>query len=788
VAELTQNYPNWRQSLVSEEFKLWLAALNAKGKFSEPSCKGIPYCYGTPTQLHGLFDEFYLNPQAEAPQDERSREPNYYQPIIKPEKPVQSYYQLSAADMVDLTQLSKNLLKFNKLIDKPFLTDTEIGAALTPIVTALVGGSDSKDIAAILDKLITVTPAKYQLLSAPPTEEASKETEVADSSTHDASSATSAAETQSTGSKGTGSKDIGSADSSSVDISSVDISAVPAVTTPAPQTTQVLTQPQSYTVTRTRADVFLGSLDLIALDKPQLTALLTLSAVPIIDKYLFGVALKDLGATLFQPSTLDSLYKLAYKKGDPSKQATEPLLWQASAGCGCTENSVIDGENSRLYYGVYPYWQQELDTRIDYNHLTRMGYFSATLAGQNIILPSNWRGDKPFSQFVINAHNHRVKVDLVISSHHDQDGSHWAELSFDEALIEQMIAIIKTPIKGNVINRLKPVISFGTSPSRTLADGVTLNFDLKGIKNQAQINEFIDFIKKLKQGLNGGEASEAKAHPDDEYYLNIMLPAYELKKEASLFYTVENLAKIEAYVNIFIVNLSPLSTLDMDVITDESPVTSETKADNLVEISPSINKNVASLKAFRTLLGDDKYSQIAGKIFAKSLPLIRTNDTNDTNGTEALLQVLDYTKWSYQGAAFWTLPLSEKAKSQIDARYFTPLVSEFPLLAPVALFADKVCNLLCPLRWPLRLGFFIIVLVVLVYAIASIWVFSLRELFNRWYFLVFLLLLSIFIILVFSCDPYWQEQQQLFLFIFILGIFGYNFFRQLALKRRGSLP
>jgi hypothetical protein len=103
VAELTQNYPNWRQSLVSEEFKLWLAALNAKGKFSEPSCEGIPYCYGTPTQLHGLFDEFYLNPGAEQYQDLVPSEPNYYQPVLRPQTQALSYYQLTEANMAKLT-------------------------------------------------------------------------------------------------------------------------------------------------------------------------------------------------------------------------------------------------------------------------------------------------------------------------------------------------------------------------------------------------------------------------------------------------------------------------------------------------------------------------------------------------------------------------------------------------------------------------------------------------------------------------------------------------------------
>ncbi|MGX9460837.1 hypothetical protein ACWXWU_06265 [Shewanella sp. A14] len=765
VAELTQNYPSWRKTLISMPFERWVSEQVLLGLVNQPSCLDIPYCYGTPTQLHDLFDKFYLNPQSGKYQHDSPVAPNYYQPVIKPEQTVQAYYQINTADINRLTTWSENQKKFNDLVGKSFKTDTEIGTALTPIVTALVGPSDNKKLTAILDQLVTVTPAKYQLLTSPVSEDTNKGASAVDSSISATSKDNAAINTTD--------------NNSNIKEDSNKVTAPPAVT-------QVLAQPQGYSVSRSHADAFLASLSLIVLDKTQLAELSRLRAVQFADAYLFGVALNNLGATLFQPSVLESLYKLAHKTGEPSTHISEPLLWEASPGCGCTENSVVGGDESRIYYGVYPYWQQKNDSRVDYNHLTRMGYFSASLEGQKVIMPNNWRADKPFSQFVLNAHDHKVKVDLVISSHEVINHPSSTAPVFNQALIEQILAVIKTPIKGDFINQIKPVISLGASPSRTMADGVTLNFDLKGINSQVKIDEFIDFIKKLKQGLNTEDAMSVQAHPDDEYYLNIMLPAYELTEKASLFYTVENLARIENYVNVFIVIFSPLSAVDK--ATDNNNANSlmhNQNTEGSEPVSSSINESVAAMKAFRTLLGDEQYSNIAGKIFAKSLPLIRTNDTDDTT---QLQQVLDYTRWSYLGAAFWSFPLSEHTMSLIDKRYFTPPMSDFPLLKPAVEFADEVCNVLCPLRWPLRLAFFLIILVVSAYVIASIWFFSLRNLFSRWYFLVFLLLSCIFIMLVFSCDPYWQEQQQLFLFIFILGVFGYNFFRQLAIKRRGSLP
>jgi hypothetical protein len=790
VAELTQNYPNWRQSLVSEEFKLWLAALNAKGKFSEPSCEGIPYCYGTPTQLHGLFDEFYLNPGAEQYQDLVPSEPNYYQPVLRPQTQALSYYQLTEANMAKLTLWSENTAKFNKLIGKKFSTDIEIGTALTPVVVALIGTDDTKTVSKTLGALITVTPAKYQLLSQKPVETSldDKSANSPDKSTATSPDKNAASQPSQEAGTSVNSADSPSEPSSALTQPEVQTAVITPPSAPAP-TTQVLTQPQIYEVSRVSADSLLTSLSLLALSEAQVIQLTSLTGSVFLDDYLFSIAIKRLG---LDTSQLQALNTLAHKTGKQGLQVGKPLVLQATPGCGCTQNSIIENGNERPYYGFYPYWQQESGAGIDYSHLTRMGFFSAVIQGPQLLLPNNWRANKAYSKFAINAHNHRVKVDLVFSSRGDV-GSPSYGWPYNQNMIEQILAAVKMPITGNMINRIKPVVSLGTSASRTLGDGVTLNVDLKEINSQEKVDEFIDFIKKLKRGLNSDASSNRvssliatnpQALATDDYYLNLMLQADELEAGTSWFYTVENLAKIEAYINIFIVNFTPLSDLGIQPSSSSSSVSSPASRAVSSPVSTSSNDSVSALKAFRTLLGDAAYSDSAGKIFAKVIPLIRVNDA-DIN---ALTEVVNYTQWSYLGAAFWTLPQSEPAATLIPKSYFPAPPLVFPFLAPIVELTDKVCNTLCPLRWPLRLGFFLVVLVVLIYAIASWWIFSLRQLFSRWYFLVFLLLSCIFIILVFSCDPYWQQQQQLFLFIFILGIFGYNFFRQLALKRRGSLP
>jgi hypothetical protein len=776
VAELTQNYSSWRQSLVSEEFKLWLGALIAKGQYREPSCESRPYCYGTPTQLHGLFDEFYLNPKAKQYPDVVPNSVDYYQPTTKPTtKPVSqtlSYYQFNELDIGKLTVWSENTIKFNELVGKKFSTDIEIGAALTPIVEELLATDDNKPtpqtVSDTLAALITVTPAEYQLLSPKASEPSPDELNPDEPSSEDKATNQTSPKASSSDNSGVSSTEASTKEGGKA--------AEAAVIPPAPvPTTQVLTQPQTYEVSRDTADKWLTSLGRLSLNETQLAKLSSLTGSVFLDDYLFSIAIKELALEL-EESQLLALNTLAHKEDKLGQDTSTPLVWQASPGCGCTENSIIEDGNERPYYGFYPYWQQETDARIDYSHLTRMGFFSAVIQGPQLLLPNNWRADKAHSQFAINAQNHRVKVDLVFSSHGEEVARSSKGWPYNQAMVEQIIAAVKTPITGNMINRIKPIISLGTSPSRTLGDGVTLNLDLKEINSQEQVDEFIDFIKRLKRGLNSNASSNASsganssasdmARPTDEYYLNLMVPAYELEAETSWFYTVDNLAKIEPYINIFIVNFSPLSNLKASTQT-----TSE-------------NDSVASLKAFRTLLGEAQYSDSAGKIFAKVIPFIRVNDAD----SKALPNVVDYTQWSYLGAAFWTIPLSAQAATLIEKSYFPAKPLMFPFLKPVVELADRVCKQVCPLRWPLRLVFLVVVLIVVIYAIASWWIFSLRQLFSRWYFLVFLLLASLFIMLVFGCDPYWQQQQQLFLFIFILGIFGYNFFRQLAIKRRGSLP
>ncbi|WP_076414619.1 hypothetical protein [Shewanella sp. UCD-KL12] len=797
VAQLTENYPLWRQALVSDVFQLWLSQQVKLNIIREPSCSLSPACYGTPIELHSIFDKYYLQQQEPT---QVIAEPSYYTPAVKIED---NYYLLDSSDIEALTSWSKQGSLLQATTTKSYKTDSEIGAVLTPIVTSLIGELASDKMESELTKLITVTPAQYKVTETKDSSAAvkantatSKSTEESatktSAKTKDSSAAVKANTTTSKSTEESATKTVENKD----ETKAADNSSAESSVQPSSVTTKQLVKPASYAVTSEAIAQLYQRYSIVSLSSDQLKLLTPLADQSFADLYLFKVALKDLlliysASKQLNSQGLSDLYQLAQKPGKVPTEINNPLQWNATPGCGCAENISLEGLNTRFYYGFYQYWQQS-ELTIDYSKLTRLAYFSASIQGNKVTTPPNWQADKPNSQFIVNAHNHRVKVDLVFSNGQVSSSGEEALILFNDDLIEQIVASVKTPLRGYAINKFKPIMSLGESPKRTMADGVTLNLDLSSLKTVADFERFIGFIKKLKQQLYLSEAS-AMAEIEDPYYLNILVPAYDLIDNTSGFYTIDNLNRIEPYINLFIMNFESLAVTEQQSVNEQlhdkqvsveaqpEPVSNSANVDN--QVSSSTTYKVSLLKALRTQLGDKQYSDIAGKIFIKTIPLINVDDK-----FQELEQVLNYSKWSYLGAAFWSYPLSSEVSKLINSTYFVPEEIEFSALVPAVTLATKVCNTLCPLRWPLRVAIYCLIGLVLFYAIASIWAFRLRQLFSRWYFLLFMLASAMFIMLVFSCDPYWKEQQQLFLFIFILIVFAANVIRQREISNRSNLP
>ena len=579
------------------------------------------------------------------------------------------------------------------------------------------------------------------------------------------------------------------------------------------------------------------------LSEEQLAVIETVVDVNFAQLYLLDVGLKMAGLKDMNDAQWVELIAAMEKEGRPPRQPIKPVKqWSAVEDCGCAQTLVNKDNGPNYFYGFYPFWQDPTTTPINFEQFSRIGYFSATLDNENqLVLPSSWHEKAPgnwqnlwqhqqsYAEMVSMAHKYRVKVDLVVANHradwqsfgHNPSGNYF----FSTALIEQLVRAIKTPLPGQVVNKLKPMMSFDFSHERTKADGITLDLHLSGVKTSKQTRHVIDFISQLRGALSSDAsittdtiaqgdsrisaqsygADTPKADISDDYYLNMMVPVTELlaneqklrnnlKLEAALkksqeggqqvdgkkasvgFYTIENLQAIADSVNIFILVFDPLTVEKMR------------KDKVAIEYCPALQDSadeVSLMKCMLDLLSLNDNVDVAAKLYNKMIPLIKTDVP-----TEQFKQVLDYTKWSYKGAAFWNLPIAPDNAAVITSSYFPDLNVEVSnsLIAPIKEQALQTCDLLCPNRWILRSVLFALFLVVVGYMVLSIWIFSLQAFLGRWYFLVFLLLASAFLLALITCDPFWQDYQALFLFVFAMVFLVILFIKKIQADERMNYP
>ena len=553
-----------------------------------------------------------------------------------------------------------------------------------------------------------------------------------------------------------------------------------------------------YLITEASFKAMSQRLNIAILSETQLAVLQKIENLVFAQQYLVDVALKMAGLEQLGEMAQALIIHTAEKRGYASQQNIPVLEWQASPDCGCAENFIPETGHASVFYGFSPYWfTPEQSGIIDFSKLTRIGYFSATLkpdiSGNNHLqTPLNWRAERPYSQFVDTAHSHRVKVDLVISNRRAalSKKAHPDNYDYGELLIEQIDRAIKTPLLEYPVNVLKPALSFGMSPTRTMADGVTLNFDLQQMTDIKKQDEFKTFIRLLKSQLQGEASGVGQVinTSSNRYFLNLMVPVAQLlanEGKGSGFYTMENLIAIEPYVDLFIMVFEDLEATVTNATGKTDNTAPETASTKTTE--PQDNDTVVMMKKLRNLLGKKQYITSADKLYSKTVPMLTT--INDADDQQDLTETLEYTSWSFLGAAYWTLPLTAQAQQSLDNTYFAITSSHTDdLLQPIMNIAVQVCNTLCPNRWLLRVVLFLLVCVVLLGAIASIWVYQLRALFKSWTFMVLGAVAAVFVLLVFTCDPYWKEHQALILALFVLTLSAVVLALRVKKNREAVLP
>ena len=504
------------------------------------------------------------------------------------------------------------------------------------------------------------------------------------------------------------------------------------------------------------------------------------TAPPINILYQYDLSVGGAGSAI---SSMPTPLNLLFKDTMPPKQLElAPLQWTAPEPCDCAPEVMPSDRYPNYIYGLAPYWNTEA-IEVDFSSLTRIGYYGLSLDQHfDIVDKKNWINRPPFNDFLINARQYKTRVDLSIYNNqwnswlfnHEgveftdpREEQRWIdEVKRDQKMIADLLIykldlLVKAPLNDFPMNNLKPIISFGQSPSRTMADGVTLHFDFSGRTDEEQQTIFkalqeTHFFSNLKRVLNNGDPES------NDYFLNLIIPASDVINNNG-FYSLKNLMILQPHINLLIVDLKK----------------DETALAKLRELRRQIEEQG------KAMLSNDlgwqqqlKYLQQERSLLEKMLPMVSAKDS-DQRAAE-----FSYMDWSFSGVALGPLPfninVSDKLKQGfIDSGAVNPL--EAQLMAPV----EQACTYLCPLRWYLRLALFVMVLAIPIMAILPC---PLQERMTPNITTAALLSYVAVFIATFWCDPYWQAQQDIMLVIITASLFLGYYYRNLKKQREKSYP
>ena len=400
---------------------------------------------------------------------------------------------------------------------------------------------------------------------------------------------------------------------------------------------------------------------------------------------------------------------------------SKSINWSGGS-CGCAPDT------STVIYGFYPFWMAGTEQILDFSVLSRIGYFALSFNEKGMITDTfNWKKKKPHADFINVAHRYRTRVDLVI---YNRNWEKWHTMMSHELLnsidklTTNIVNLATIKLTNYWINAMKPYTSFGFSPARTMADGVTIDF--VGIKSEDQRTLFPvveRMISELRKKLD--EAG-------NDYRLNIMLPMVDIINNEGV-YNVDHLKKIN----------NSIHKKDLFLVVLEEPI-----EENMKQLRYAIEKNCNS--------------EEQKKILRKIVPVI-TPGSAEPSG---LKSTLVYLEDNFGGFGFWPLPLSE-ADGEDDGNGATNVVKEFLDENDIVESAGVLCTWLCPKRWGFRIGLFVVLLISIGYALLSAWICELRAVFARyiWYIFGMALLTAFILLLTFLCDPFWKNYQIYFVFV-----------------------
>ncbi len=429
---------------------------------------------------------------------------------------------------------------------------------------------------------------------------------------------------------------------------------------------------------------------------------------------------------------------------------------------------------------------------IDFSLLTRVGYYGVTFDDQgNLQDPLHFktgryperawpRRGRRFAQFVDKAHQYKVKADLVVYNSDwdvwlrdgDGDPSESARARMQRnfgTLIEDLIGHISTPL-SNFLDRTKPVITLGQSPRRTLGDGVTLDFDFEGVPRQQQERLFdlmadsVGFFRALDDALETADGNDDAFlfHLDLDYRLNLLVPAYCIATSGGLlgndnegcgFYSVENLLRIADHIDLFLIDMTAQSDSRDGDGSNES----------LLGRVRALRDGVEGLAA-----ADQS------RLVDKLIPLVVPQASDELN------DFLTISELSFRGVGAWSITSVDDFNASLKDVFLPtpPLPDDLPMvarwishhsLAALRYTERRLCAVMCPARWWVRLALFSSVVGLVVF---WLWTESAYEM-KRWYgtrrFSIFVVSLALLTTGTLWCDPYWNQHQGLIITVLAFG-------------------
>lgn len=421
-------------------------------------------------------------------------------------------------------------------------------------------------------------------------------------------------------------------------------------------------------------------------------------------------------------------------------------------GCGCSR------EFDTVVYGFFPSWmaQKELVSQIDFSLFKRIGFYALTLDHTGAIgNPLQWSDDLGSATFINTAHKHRVAVDLTLHASQWRD---WNDAAINNAVNSTMTSIMHTFTDRDApLSTYLPAMMKNGSSAQ--ADGVTLYFDDYTVPGAGR-EKIVTFVTRLSKRI---EATGRKIA------LNIMLG-------------IDTTA---------MANQPVFKDLEAILLkSEEGPA----RVDNvLVFLQEPTSK---AKKSIRIKIEDEFRGAHRKEVLRKIVPILSpAGHERDPRGPfSQFTDDLIYLQDNFAGAGFWPLPLpGDEGFGMISEKLIKLYTSATPsnqFGSMVSDFAPQLCQFVCPNRWLFRIGFDLLMAVLLIYALAAFWFSRPRELFKQYmpYFIAIIAVTVVIALLSLICDPFWQERADEVLVGIIVAGIAYATWRYVSRVKQLPLP